>query len=326
MAPSESVPDAPRARDIQSITPEQAASAGLVESPLTVPVVDDSDGSRMMATWLDQVRRQGSYRVGNVTLHVVRPGENGTVECRSTLYPRNAPMPVSIPSSTHPVPVTRPVQRSVMHSEWRCQMVSKPHSRMVTNYTMQYDFFSKSMRSVPQTQTVTEYRMENECRSELVSRLETQWEYTTEWRYTPPRVEIVDKVMLKETEPSCETITDPNVVSRVEGTVYVRPSERVEPAVARTGAPPSEPSVCDSAYNHVAEFAVIWADWYERKAIGELPTTAKFELRSLCRDADEGTKQCMAAPYAKNHRDECMSRFGRLRYTRPQLDRILLEH
>jgi hypothetical protein len=228
MAPSESAPDAPRAPDIRAITPEQAASAGLVGSSVTVPVMEDADGSRMMAAWLASVRRQGADRVGNVTLHVVRAGESGPVECRSTFYPKDVAVPVSVPASSHPVSVTRMVQRPVFHSEQRCQMVSKPHSRMVTTYTMQYDFFSKSSRSVPQTQTVTEYRMENECHSEFVSRLETQWEYTTEWRYTPPRVDVVDRIMLKESEPSCETATDPNAVSRVEGTVYVRGSTKAE--------------------------------------------------------------------------------------------------
>ena len=98
-------------------------------------------------------------------------------------------------------------------------LVSKPVMETETTYQSQYDSFSKSYRSVPQTRSVTRYRMQNECRSEPVTRTETHWEYTTQTRFIPPRTEMLVERRLTETEPVCHVAAE-GAVSRVEGKTY----------------------------------------------------------------------------------------------------------
>jgi hypothetical protein len=316
VAPSEDAPDAPRAADILAVTPEQASSAGLVESNLEVPVTDDSDGSRMVATWLDAVRRRGSTRVGTIAVHVVRTRDEGTVECVSTLYPKNATVPVTIPPSSHAVPVTRAVERPVFHTEQQCSMVSRPHTRMVTTYTMQYDSFSKSTRSVPQNQMVTEYQMQNECHTQLVSRLETQYEYATEWRYSPPRVELLDKEMLKESAPSCEVTSDPMAVSRVVGVVYDRDDTH------KSADDPA--NACHLAFLHIRELVQAWSGWYPERAPKPAPSLSEF--LGACRVLSKPQQACLVMPFGKTRRSDCEPYLaGLTQEQREGLDEVLSE-
>jgi hypothetical protein len=114
----------------------------------------------------------------------------------------------------------------VTRYENRCHMVSKPVQRTETTYTTQYDSFSKSYRSVPQTRSVTHYEMQNECRLEPVQRMETQWEYTLESRYEPPRMEYLSSKRLKQSEPVCYAAEDGAKKSRVVGKAYRAGAER----------------------------------------------------------------------------------------------------
>lgn len=220
VTPSLEAPHAPSAPDIQVVTPDQASDAGLTGTPLSVDCPDDGNGASMVEAWLAAARRLGSHRVGAITVHVVRERDGGAYECRTSFGPRNTVEAVTVPGHGEWDFGPRPVQRVVTHLEQRCQMVSKPHMRMETTYTSQYDSFSKSFRSVPQTRSVTDYRLENECRLETVSRMETQWQYGSEWRYTPPRTEFLDSKRLVEAAPVCDAVDDPSAVSRVEGIVY----------------------------------------------------------------------------------------------------------
>jgi hypothetical protein len=224
-------PHAPGAPDIQVITEEQAASRNLSGVALRIDFAgDDEDGTRMVSTWLDGARRRGSHLVGAITLYVVRPraSEGDVVECRTVFYPKDAVVPHTVPGGMHMVSVSRPVLRSVTRYEQRCQLVSQPVMRSETTYQSQYDFSSKSYRSVPQTRMVTHYEMRNECHTAPVTRLETQWEYGFETQFTPPRTEFLVRKELRETEPACYVAPE-GAISRVEGTVYGVTSETPAP-------------------------------------------------------------------------------------------------
>jgi hypothetical protein len=221
VAPSAAAPHAPSAPDMRVITAKQAEEDGLATTDLTLPFPDASDGTSMLKDWIAAARRRGASRVGEIALYVVKPHEDGLVECRSLFYPEQTTEPHLVPGGLRMVPVTRPVLRSVTHYEYRCHMVSKPVQHMETTYTQQYNSFSKSYSSVPQTHMVTRYEMQNECRSEPETRLETHWEYTLESRYDPPRVEYLAKMRLKESEPACYVPTGDEATSRVEGKIFL---------------------------------------------------------------------------------------------------------
>jgi hypothetical protein len=334
VTPSSAAPDAPRAADIQVVTPEQAARAGLTGTPVSIAYPDDSDGTTMVGKWLAAARRVASDRVGSITIHIVRAQEQGPVECQSVLYPKDTVVPVTVPAQSQLVSVPRPVQRPVMHLEQRCQLVSKPHMRMETTYTSQYDSFSKSYRSVPQTRTVTDYQMENECRLESVSRMETQWEYGLEWHYTPPRTEFLDAKQLRETEPTCQAVQDGAGVSRVEGLVYRAPSAQDEAAPAAESTSDSDPpypapsaptdwSTCRHAFQHLPELAQAWAEWHPDRAPKPLPS--RMEFLAVCHDLSKEQQACLVMPSGRTNRATCAPYFDALAPAyRERLDGLFL--
>jgi hypothetical protein len=334
VTPSPAAPDAPHAADIQVITPEQAARAGLTGTALSIAYPDDSDGTSMVGKWLAAARRRGSDRVGAITIHIVRPQEQGPVECQSVLYPKDTVVPVTVPGQGQFISVPRPVQHMVMHLEQRCHLVSKPHMRMETTYTSQYDSFSKSYRSVPQTRTVTDYRMENECHLESVSRMETQWEYGLEWRYTPPRTEFLDEKQLRETDPTCQPVEDGAAVSRVEGLVYRTPSAQDEAAPAAESTSDSDPSypapsaptdssACRQAFQHLPELAQAWAEWHPDRAPKPLPS--RMEFLAVCHDLSKEQQACLIMPSGRTNRATCAPYFDALApASRERLDGLFL--
>jgi hypothetical protein len=167
-------------------------------------------------------RARGASRVGDVSLYVVKPHDADIVECRTQFYPERAVEPHVVPGGVRMVSVTRPVMRSVTHFENRCYMVSKPVQHMETTYTQQYNSFARSYSSVPQMHSVTRYEMQNECRLEPQTRMETHWEYTLASQYEPARVEYLSKMRLKETEPSCYVAPTVDATSRVEGKLFLQ--------------------------------------------------------------------------------------------------------
>jgi hypothetical protein len=118
-------------------------------------------------------------------------------------------------------------------------------------YRSQYDSFSKSTRSVPQTEHYTAYESHFECksapvtrlRSEMVSKNEcgfetvtrtvTRYEFQLESTYVPPQMELVTRQRLRELEPVCydlegpaddPSLSPPSVArssgNRIEGKIY----------------------------------------------------------------------------------------------------------
>ena len=162
VAPSPAAPHAPSAPGMRVITADKAAEDGLTSVDLELPFPDATDGTRMLEDWIAAARRRGATRIGDLTLYVVKPRDADTVECRSAFYPEETVEPRWVHGTYQSVPVSRPVTRWVTHYEYRCHMVSKPVQHMETTYTQQYNSFTKSYSSVPQTRSVTRYEMRNE--------------------------------------------------------------------------------------------------------------------------------------------------------------------
>jgi hypothetical protein len=180
----------------------------------------------MLEDWIAAARGRGATRVGDIALYIVKPHDEGLVECRSVLYPQETVEPRQVPGTYQSVPVSHPVTSWVTHYEQRCQIVSRPVQHMETTYTQQYNSFTKSYSSVPQMHSVTRYEMQNECRSEPVTRLETHRELTFTSQYTPPRVEYLTRMRLKESEPACYVAPSADATSRVEGKLFLSRDDR----------------------------------------------------------------------------------------------------
>jgi hypothetical protein len=101
----------------------------------------------------------------------------------------------------------------------------------------------------------------------------------------------------------------------------VEAEEAAEESVAESR--PAEPSQCQSAFNHVGEFAAIWADWYQGKPVTKLPAASQFKF--VCTALNDDAQVCMVAPYAKGHQIECIAKFQTLPETRGKIDQMLLE-
>jgi hypothetical protein len=158
--------------------------------------------------------------------------------------------------------------------------------------------------------------MENECHMELVSRLETQWEYTTEWRYTPPQVEVLDRQMLKETAPACEITHDPMAASRVEGIVYVRDTGQVRSNDASRG--------CELAYIHIRELVQAWSEWNPHRAPKAPPSLSDF--LAACRPLSKAQQACLVMPFGKKRRADCEPYLATMTdEQRERLDELLSE-
>jgi hypothetical protein len=218
--PSPSAPDMPRASDMKVLTDQQAADQGMSGEDLRIDGADGTDGTKLLQSWLNAARERGATRVGDIALYIARTNEQGLVECRTAFYPEDTVEPHWVPPTTALVSVTKPVTTLVTHYENRCRLVSKPVQRSETTYVQQYDFMTKSSRSVPQTRSVTHYEMQNECRLEPVLRSETHWQLTFEHRYVPPRVDYLAAKRLREAEPVCYAAPSPETASRVEGKIF----------------------------------------------------------------------------------------------------------
>jgi hypothetical protein len=217
----------------------------------------------------------------------------------------------------------------VTHYEQRCHMVSKPHMRTETTYTSQYDAFSHSTRSVPQTRMVTDYQMENECRSEPVTQMETHWEFAQEWHYTAPHTEFLTQKRLKETEPVCEVVEDPQGTGHVEGVAYSAAdgedfvTDREQPAEAPEITDPGA-SLCGKAYKKLAELADAWVEWNPGRSAKTLPGHTEF--LSVCNELQDTQQRCLTLPYARANHDACVKRIDALKPDlRRRLDGLFLQ-
>ena len=225
------------------VSADEAARRGLVAHPLSRDFGPDEDGTKLVDDLLAEAKRQGATAVSDISVSLASRAAEGPVACRTEILPETVAETRTIPGGSQLVSVQRPVQRMVTESEYRCHTtshpgdarstteyhqschtVSRPVSRTRTTYSYQYDSFTHSSRSVPHTQSYTEYQSHqecrsepqlktrtesvsrNECRMEPVTHMVTRYEFQLESRYVPPRLETFTRFRLHETEPQCALV------------------------------------------------------------------------------------------------------------------------
>lgn len=215
---------------IRIIRAEDAAERGLQGKPFSFPFGDNQDGTKLVLDFLAEAKQTGAQAVSDIRiiLHTARRGQ--PMACETALRPFSKDysytVPQQRPGRTETRQVLKPVTKTVTEQEYRCQMVSRPVTRYETTYQSQYDYISKSYRTVPQTRSVTRYEYKNECHYQPVTRSVTRYEYQTETHYIPPKVEYISAhytdFNLIESRPRCQEAQPPDgpLPHRITGTIY----------------------------------------------------------------------------------------------------------
>ena len=236
----------------------RAQKSGLPEARSFLAFGPDQDGTKLLADFLRKAQGRGARYASDIAFYFVTDRDGRKTECRIGIVPEDEIQTIAVPGRTEGVSQMVPVARSVtemqyrcrltskmvtgpeMHMENRCRMVSKPHTRTETTYTTQYDSFSKTTRSVPQTRMVTDYRMENECQMESVTKIVTKsqmvnecgmesvtrtvmrYEFQYQTRFIPPHFASITTKKLRETEPVCRALSEgeESKGNRLEGALY----------------------------------------------------------------------------------------------------------
>lgn len=180
----------PHVPGIRIIKPAQAAGLGLHGVPFELRFGDKQDGTKLVLDFLDEARRSGAKFVSDIRieLHSVRDGE--PLLCATELVPfarqDKEIVPTMLPARTEVRNVPKMVTSTVTDTTYQCQMTMVPVTRMETTYSYQYDYASRSSRSVPVSRMVTSYQSRQDCRMVPVTRTVTRYENQLETRYIPP--------------------------------------------------------------------------------------------------------------------------------------------
>jgi hypothetical protein len=245
------------------VEPAEAARSGLVQGSLSIPFTGGTDGTRLVEGFLDAADKMRAPFVTDVAIYFQMELGGEAVECRSMIVPETITEQHTLPAHYQQISVSKPVTRTVTESEQRCNMVTKyesvtkteyvyqchivnkPVTRTRTVYSSQYDYSCKCTRQVPRTETYTAYEMQNECKSEPVTRTSmqpvtknecsshpvtktvTRYEFQFESRYVPARLELITRQRLRELDPECYVLpaTPPSIATRnrIEGRVFKKP-------------------------------------------------------------------------------------------------------
>jgi hypothetical protein len=219
------------------------------------------DGPQLVADFLKRAREAGAVYASDIAFYFAIQREAGPVECKVDVYPDNGAAAQKRAEHTEAVVVQAPASRIVTEQEYRCRQVNvpvsrtevrienkcrevkKPVSRYVTTYTTQYDYVTKSSRTVPQTRYVSEWEFKTECRLEPVphpvtttevqnqcgfepvTHSVTRLESRVESQVVPPRLETVQQRKLSQSEPVCYALPAGQTPTgnRIEAKVYIRP-------------------------------------------------------------------------------------------------------
>jgi hypothetical protein len=127
--------------------------------------------------------------------------------------------------------------------ENRCREVKKPVSRYETTYTTEYDYVTKSSRTIPHTRYISEWEfktecglepvphpvvtteVQNQCGFEPVTRSVTSPESQVQSQVVPPRLDEVQKKKVTQSQPACYALPagEARTGNRIEAKVYMRP-------------------------------------------------------------------------------------------------------
>jgi hypothetical protein len=217
---------------ITVITPRQAAAAELTGHPVEMRFGDGENGTALMVRFLREAHARGASYLADVEIHLADKKDGLWQECVTRIVPADHGQEQTVTSLDgghyETQSVMRPVTQMVTEYEYRCQSVSRPQMVTETSYESSYDFSSKSYQSHPVTRTHTEYRYEQECHNEAVSRMVTRYEYQLEHKFVPPQWHTELRWMsawkLDESKPVCapldRAITDPSLPHFVRATAY----------------------------------------------------------------------------------------------------------
>ncbi len=236
---------------------------------LSMPFSGARDGTELVAEYFQRADAAGAQLISDLAVYIRTEKDGQPAECRTEIVPETLTDTQFHAATSRPVYKSVPVTRQVTEHEYRCKPVSKYESRSVTEYqqrcrterhpvqrsrtvySSQYDYSSKSTRSVPRTEYYTDYESRYECHSEPVTRMKseyvtktecgselvtktvTRYEHQFENEYVPAHYEYITRQRLRELEPECYTLDeaadDPVSApgaqgNRVEGTLYIKAS------------------------------------------------------------------------------------------------------
>jgi hypothetical protein len=238
-----------------------ALSQGLTARPAQAAFGAGQDRTQLVADFLKRAREAGAVYVSDIALYFPdqrAEGVRGLVECKVDVYPDDGA--VAQQPQTEAVPVQRQVSRLVTEQEYHCRQVNvpvsrvevrvenhcrevkKPVSRYETTYTTQYDYVTKSSRTVPQTRYISEWEFKNECRMEPVPHPVTKTEVQNQCGYEPvthwvtrpesqvesrpvqPRPAELQRRRLTQSAPACYALPAGEArTGRIEAKLYTRP-------------------------------------------------------------------------------------------------------
>ncbi len=222
----------PHAPNIKIIKHSELDTLTTTSKPYSIYFGNQDDGTRAVEEFLKKAQAEGASFVTDLTITLRGANEKGWNACWTNIDPEGETIRQNetrlVPGQTKSNYVLKPVSRMVTEYEYRCHPVQKSYTDYETVYESQYDYYSKSYRSVPRSRAVTKYRSEQECRSEPVTRMATRYEYQFENQYVPPRWETIatyhTEWKLMESEPECRVETtsppDPKLPNEVSGVIY----------------------------------------------------------------------------------------------------------
>lgn len=223
--------ESPHVPGIRIVRSEQAASLKLAGTPHELRFGDRQDGTKLVLDFLEEAKRAGALYVSDIRIELRTRKEGRLLACVTALLPITQPgsevVPHLQPGRTETRSVMKPVTQTVTEYTTQCRMAMHPVTRMETSYQYQYDYASKSSRSVPVTRMVTSYESRNECSMVPVTRTVTRYEYQLETRFIPPsltylRAHYAD-FDLVEGKPRCTPLggePDARQPHRLVGTIY----------------------------------------------------------------------------------------------------------
>jgi hypothetical protein len=213
--------------DVRVVDPEKLEGIQLLAKPMAIVFGKKADGTELVIRYLESAGAQGAQYVTELRIVLAVDQPDGRFECTSYVWPEDHSFTtreqrlVQQPQRSRYVPKT--VTSTVTEYPYQCQSVMKPVTRTQTDYVSQYDYYSKSYRTVPQTRTVTSYESQQECKTVPVTRTVTRTEYQLQWEYVPPQWQTVaiyhPNWKLKEAEAVCE-LAGEWAMNRIEGVLH----------------------------------------------------------------------------------------------------------
>jgi hypothetical protein len=228
-----------REPQVRLVTREQAVEWGLQGEPFVIAFGQNQNGTELAYRYLRAAAGRGAGWVSDVQVVLRADGDGEARVCVTRLIPSPKTRTVSHMQMVQRPPerhmVMKPVTRQVTEYQHRCHMVSKPHREMKIKHESRYDYSCKCTRYESKTVWETNYRMENECKNEPVTRSVTRYEYQYEQRYQPPEWKQVfsreTSWDLEESAPDCGALPAEygNQTNLIRGTIWRSPPKRDKP-------------------------------------------------------------------------------------------------